>query len=1021
MHFELPPESITARDAHASVKTTRRPPTNTHEKRTAHLQYRKENYTNKYLRDLRRAFDDSDEDKLGSLTPEQWKNSSIKFYIREGKLTKEEYDQYFLRIDANCDGRVSWEELVEYILLELTSMTGAQIVETPLTLNRSPVPPQVFQHKHRESIFQIISSSWTNEYITVSRESIKFWNPYPLTYKRKLPSQGPFSSICTFNNYRLLCVSTTTRTLCFYNLLNLEQLPIGLSASPSSKTIKTMNFNNAIQAMKRLKNTTIPLFNSPTQMIEATLTSVGRDEIKLIIGDDCGFIELYQITMPQRRTGTDYKIDRLVNYELHHRSITQLSALDEQDCYASSSQDGTLKFFIFMHSTVQVTKVFEAGSQIFSFKFFDHQRVIAMCTMGNEPFIWSISPVRRSFRLSGNLNSALHVTDFVSSLGDRYVVTVTTKKEIRMYDSTNFGIRNEFMEAEYLPPENRITSVLFDRSRRILVVCGAYPITWLEGEAKGPRGISHQCPIVGVHYQPDFDQLLTVDSQANFVTWDYKIGKRKQIRTPHADEISDTSIDKSGRRVITATFSGKVSIYNPSSGGLISTIDTNRHSNSSSNHSNLFNEKDADHIQKEAASFDQVSVMKHFTMNGRGFLVTGGYSRIVNLYRETEPSEFDLINHFKGHTGDITAAVFDRNCCLIISGSENGEIIEWPIDVAFKPRKICLEEDTPIECMTIIDHYLFVGDSDGYLTVFSVPGLDEIVQFKAHIESVPYALSSICSCEKTKVVVTGDNLGYIRLWKVNLIPSFSIQPIGMIRAHDGEVTNLSMVGNSSQFFASAGYDMAVRIWENDSLKLVGTLSGESLWNIKNIETWEIESPVDGDPKHFEIPISSRNGSQFEKLNSALSFRSLGQPLLSKLQLNLPSTRNFRTSRDLQKNSINLSQKKIEEEKIDDDDCDEKEDLPVVHFDFEKAKQMFEMIQNAEIGYSDSKSNLEDDFQLMSEKKDRTIIIDCQDDADVNDLLTKVKELQNKKFKTIDDYFPEIKEKKKQIYINPTFA
>ncbi|KAK8866789.1 hypothetical protein M9Y10_009757 [Tritrichomonas musculus] len=1017
MHFELPPESVTARNASKSVKSTRRPPTNTQEKRTAHRQQRNENYANKYLRDLRRSFDDSDEDNLGSLTPAQWMNSSIRFYLREGKLSNEDYEQYFLRIDANCDGRVSWDELVEYILLELTSMTGAQIVDSPITLNRSPVSPQVFQHKHRESIFQVIVSSWTDEYITASREAIKFWNPYPLTYKRKLPSPGPFSAICCFKNYQLLGVTTTTRTLCFYNLLNLEKLPIGLSASPSAKSIKSMNFDNALLTMKRLANSSIPLFNSPAQMIEATLTPIGRDEIKLIIGDDCGFIELYQITMPQRRTGTDYKIDRIVNYQLQHRTITQLSVIEEQNCYASSSQDGTLKFFTFVKDTIHVTKIFEAGSQILSFQFFGKQRVVAMCTMGNEPFIWSIEPVRRSFRLAGNFNSALFATEFVSSLGDRYVVTVTSKKEIKMYDSTNFGIRNHFLEVDYLPPENRITSVLFDKMKRILVTCCSYPIIWLEGEVEGPRGVTHQSPIVGVHYQTDFDQLLTVDSQANFFTWDYKNGKMKQMRTPHVDELSNTSIDQSGRRVITSTFTGIVSIYNPSSGGLISTIDmiTHHPTSAPSGHSSLYDSDDIGDSQGQlnSPSFNQVSIMKHFTMNGRGFLMTAGYSRVVNLYRESVPSEFELINHFKGHTGDITTAVLDHNG-WIISGSENGEIFEWPIDIALKPRKTVLADDTPIECMTIVDHFLFVGDSDGFLTVFAVPGLEEISQLKAHLAVVPYAVSAICSSEFNKILITGDNLGYIRLWKINLIPSFSLQPVAMLRAHDGEVTNLTMIGKTSKFFASAGYDLAVRIWESETLRLVGTLSADGGWDINNEGTWVIDPPVEGDPKHFENLDSDSTG-QFQNLSSILSYKSMSNIVTSRSQIRLPSSMGLRSSRERAKKPDQII-------RYDEDDGEDEEKLPVVHFDLESAKHMFDMIQTSESwGYGTNGQLTLDCLQPPPEKKDHEITSKLQDDADVSDLLTKVKELQKKKFKTIDEYFPEMKDKKKQIYPSLTFA
>ncbi|OHT05309.1 EF hand family protein [Tritrichomonas foetus] len=974
MNFKEPQKS----DKKATRKTLPRPPTNMREKRTAHQKKRNDNYANKYLRDLRRAFDDADEDNMGSLTPEQWDSSSIRFYLKDGKMPNSEYKQYFLRIDADCDGRVTWDELVDFILLELTCMRGTQNVESKTTLNRFPVTSAIFQHKHREEIFQVVISSWTEEYITVSRESIKFWKPFPLTYQRKLGVSGPFAAVCCFKYFQLLAVATSTRTLRFFKIIELEQLPISISASPSTVSIKTMNAESARKVMKTLQDLDIPLFNIPTQMIEATLTVSAANELRFIIGDDCGCIEVFKLTMPTRRTGTDFKIDRIVSKNLHTKSISQLSLIEEMDCYASGSSDGTVKFFTIINESIHVTKVFDDGSQVLSFAFIGHQNVVAMCTMGNDPFIWSLQPIHRTFRLPGNLNSTHLVTEYISSLGERYVLTVTSKKEIRMYDSSNFVIRNEFLEVEYLPPENRITAILFDKARKILITCASYPILWVEGEVEGPRGITHQSAIVGIHYQPDFGQLLTVDSQANFMIWDYNTGHRKTIRTPKVDELCCAAIDQSGRKVITATFNGEISIWNPNSGGLIVTIND--------------------------PSDSQISVVRHFTMNGRQFLLTAGWSKVVSLYQEVTPANFELMNQFRGHTSDITAAILDPNG-WIITGSVTGEIFVWPIDMATKPRKVLLDCDTPVECMTTIEYLLFVGDSDGILTVFSLPNLEQVMTFKAHLAIVPHAISAIISFEQSKTLLTADSLGYVRLWEIATTPSLKMDPVKMVRAHDGEVTHIMMLGTSGKFFATAGYDLAVRIWATDSMSLIGTLSSESNWILKDMDTWA-KDPLENDPRHFhinDVEMSSKLQHKEKALASSRSYVS---------NKNLSNTRSHMSLASAVALTSNKSLVQMEEE--------DEVDLPPVHFDYEQAKQMLDMIQNADTT-PEARSFMDTYPPISSTKTTGSSLPLLKPDIEANDLLTQVKALQERKFKTIEEYFPEMRDKRKYPRSSLTFV
>lgn len=958
---------------------TRRPPTCTREKRTAQQKTRSENYAKKYLRDLKRAFDDADLEQLGTLSLEQWSNSSIRFYIREGKLSNEEFDKYFLAIDANCDGRVSWEELVDYLLLEITCTGTNRKTESLTSLNKIPISAHVKQYHHRDAITQIVYSNWTDEYITVSPDSIKFWQPNPLQYKRSMKIQGPFSCICVFKLFHNIVIATTTRILHFYDLQDLVKLPVQLAASPTGKSIKSMKLEDAESTYGFLKDPEMPLFNIPTQIIEASLTPAGKAECKFIVGDDYGIIDLFKLNMPQRRTGTDYSVHRLTHFQLHHKEITQMSVITDLGYYASASFDGTVKFFTIIENTVNVTKVFEDGSPIQSFSYCQEQRNMAICAAGSDPFVWTVHPVRRAFRLQASYASGNLVTEYISSLGERFVLTVTSKKNIRLFDSNNFVLRTSFEDSEYYSPENKFTAILFDSNRRVFITCATVPVMWTEGEVEGPRGLTHTFPIVGIHYQPDFDRLLTVDSNCNFFMWDYTTGERKSLRCPIVSEICSASIDKSGRRVITATFNGNVTLWNPSSGGHICDITM---------------------IDKT-----QISLIDFFFLNGRTLLVIAHWSKNLTIYREIMASMFEVTKSYQGHRGDISCAALDP-AGWIITGSVNGEIISWPVDSSAKPKYTIFEDESPIESMAVVGYHLLVADSDGYLTILTLASLETILRMRAHTEIVPYSLCIISSHSDSGRVITGDTLGYCRLWMMDNNTGV-IESLKLVRCHNSEITQIIFIGKNGKLFATAGQDYAVRLWATDSMNCIGTFGVGELWNTKEMTTWLPENPVEDEPRYFHNTIDGMDKS----LKSVKSFMSIKSLKSTRSTLSLQSAVALMSGKDL-----NM---------FDSDRTEQSESTLTSHaneseFDFTEAHDLLEKVLNAPpiLDPSSVLDTLDTDTNPWLLE---TPSIKIKSEVQAKDMVAKIKVLQAKTPINYGDAVDGRKNKRhKKIKAAPTF-
>ena len=959
--------------AAATVQALSRPPTNSCERRNVRERTRHHGRLKTFLRDLRAAFDEADEEKLGSLSEQQWKKSALRFYLKDGGIPLDEFSQYFIKIDANCDGRVSWEELVNFMLLEISNARSVQQSEEAVSLSKIPQSPSVIQNRHKTAICQIVQSYWTDEYITVSRDSLRFWQPNPFQFKRKMTDETTgFACVCVFKSVQVMAVAYTNRTIRLYTMYELSRLPVYVSGSYSPTTIKTMRRKDAITAVKKFKEgkQDMPLFNIPTCMIEATLTDCGHGQCLILVGDDNGCVEMFRFTIPHRRSGAERPAERMARCDVHRAEITQLRAIEELRFYASASVDGTVKFFLYGDNEFEVIRVFREDHAITSFDYCPDQRSLIICSTGKDPYSWSVQPVKRGHRLFGNPDPGVLCCNYKSAHGDRYIMTVTNHKDFRLYDSSNFMVRLDFSDSVSYLPEDKFSVIHFDSLRRLFVSCSSYPVIWGEGEVALPRDA--QGPqTIGLYYQKDLEQILTVDSNGRFSIWDYMTGTMKQTRNSVGlkDEIAAACVDKLGRRVLTATYSGDVAVWNPYSGGTIANVPV----------------KDK----------NQISVIRHFTLDGKGILILAGWAKTVSMYREIGPSQFELVRAMTGHGDDICCACLHESGWLI-TGSVNGELFAWPVSAHTTPRRGCVEDETPIEKMCVIGHFLLVADSDGALSIFTIPGLDQVMRFRAHTELVPYSLSAIQADEDSLRVLTGDTLGYVRLWLMNMSVGVSIEPMTIQRCHDGEVYQIEMIGKGGKYFATAGDDMTVRLWATDSMDFIGTFDGKSTWNIRDIGTWKKETPVESEPQHFgkKETDSAREGTPgSQRLKRVKSAKSMGSISLASAAMMLQSTR-----------SINLM------DQMPEDLSDSEKE-----FDFEKTQEMLDNMLNSPlppripIQPSDSLSDLRP-METFRETGSLTM----RSEADSQYMVSKIRQLQEHQPSTMEHFYPDTR--KRQTFL-----
>lgn len=821
-----------------------------------------------FLHELRRCFEEADVQKKDCLNLDQWMNSSLRNFIQDGKLNDEDYKKYFLRIDANNDGIIDWNELVLYLykeieVRELRIDNGAARI-----LHKQKLQPPNRSQMHREMVQHVSICYFTGEYVTMSPDSIRFWSPIDLSYKRSITEPGFFSNFCVFDSLRLIAVATSKRQLLFYELESLTRLPVEVSASPTSQNIRKMNINEAKQTLQLLNGTQMPLANVPQTICSADSLNKPNDYTKIFfVGDDSGVIEVFKIKIPMRRRGTDYLISRISRTVMHQGGVNQISPIDTLKCYASCSMDNTVKFWNFIDSmsgmggTFSILRTFTDNlGPILGFNFSPSQKIIVTFGNSRDAIVWAVSPPRKLFKLGGHYNAIQSITDFITSNDEKYVLTMTNRKEFRLWDGVNFRMVHEWNDNDLQRPENHFSASFFDLSRHSLITCSSYPSKWTEdvsSQADECETLTHGYPIVGTFYTTAFDEIVTIDCISTMKIWNWKNGtlecahkngfdKSELNDKQNSETLSDACIDCSGRRIVTTSFNRRTFLWNFNSG-----TDMPIHS------------------LTEPSSF--VTVMKCMRINCREYYARACWDKNVMLFIENERGVFDPYRVFSGHKSDISAMTeFSEG---LITGDVDGELFEWILETNAPKEKT--KFDASVECLKTIGHFLFVGDGNGGLHVFSLPKLIRILKIpNAHGLKKPYILSAIEIDSINGFLYTGDTFGYVKKWKLSFDPVFKLEPYlpgfdSLKRCSNEEIKTILVIGNG-RFIATECNDLTVRFWvtsinpSEEAELILGYLgffsdinhsksknNSNTGWDVFNIESSLKNDPFHADPEHFK--------------------------------------------------------------------------------------------------------------------------------------------------------------------------
>eukprot|EP00026_Physarum_polycephalum_P001543 Phypoly_transcript_01545.p1 GENE.Phypoly_transcript_01545~~Phypoly_transcript_01545.p1 ORF type:complete len:441 (-),score=105.87 Phypoly_transcript_01545:1901-3223(-) len=131
---------------------------------------------------LKIAFEKADTDKSGGLDMDEFVEAFGEVLGKD--LNEQQLQQLFMKIDANSDGMVSWDEFSTFMILDNQNSRNLSQHENSVELVR-----QIFEDKndprvyHREAIQRIVPIGKRDMYVTTSRDgTMRWWKPAGLRH-----------------------------------------------------------------------------------------------------------------------------------------------------------------------------------------------------------------------------------------------------------------------------------------------------------------------------------------------------------------------------------------------------------------------------------------------------------------------------------------------------------------------------------------------------------------------------------------------------------------------------------------------------------------------------------------------------------------------------------------------------------------------------------------------------------------------------------------------------------------------
>jgi len=702
-----------------------------------------------------------------------------------------------MKIDANSDGSVDWDEFTQFYLLEnqaAAEMTDRTYSERLQEIDPKSCDPNPKTAHHRDMIESILHVNRQEKLFTSSRDgTVRVWHASTLNHLKTFRVSDSWITDAThFEGSNRLAVASIDRSISFYDGNTYEMVPgqlTGLDTSPLC--LGTWN----------------------EQLHE-----------KMLVGDDCGNIALYDVQEKGHEGGSSLSASsyRLTRDKRHTDWVTKVHKYPDLNFMISSSLDGTLKLGELERGrkatrTFGETDKHAAKKGVYNFTWSSTVKVLASCGLERTVSLWS--PYTHKPKpiavLQGHNASVLHVA--IHDEGFQ-LFTCSTDKSIKVWDLRNHKCLQTIHDKSHYRPEDKITAMAFDPHHSRLITGTTKLRTWpLVKMAMRSAKPGHEHPICAALYNKNFNQIVSGDESAQVCVWDMHNGDMVFHFTDlHSSKMTAMAFDEAGRRLITGANDGTTKMWNFNNGACLKEF--------------------------QGDGGQEVSSIIFLVEGNTKCVVTGGWNRKVSVYSDDDGGAMvEPERTIAGHEEDILSIAYSPPNFLATSGYD-GKLFVWNMDSGAVKYTLSIPgaeeldvDQRAVWCLLFLERRsqaLLSSSADGMLRFWNVKEGCIVWEQPARHKNNE-AVVALATDPTNSFLFTGDGFGYIKVWDCcRILNVAALDQTGNLielahwRAHDQGITSLDYIERHS-LILSASADTRIKMWSvSTSGVLLANILGE---------------------------------------------------------------------------------------------------------------------------------------------------------------------------------------------------
>ena len=497
-------------------------------------------------------------------------------------LSDQQLTHLFMKIDANSDGSVDWDEFTNYMFLDNqdTENTTAVKDDEPSTQYKSSLIDffelsNQMRHCHKSQVVALLHLDKHNMLLSAGRDGVvRLWSTTSLAHQVTIlvrkANRGSMHENAAVNDWvtsvsymsrsSKVAVGSVDRGVCIYDL-NTEthkmsgNIPTKRLMVPRTSTMghKKSIFYTSEQLKKLCdKDRTKPA--APISL-DYFYDAVKKREM-LFVGDDTGGVHVF------------YLEERMWQFQEHHTQgatsilcvghtdhVMKVEFIPDLGCLVTASLDSNINVIDLERRRLK-RHFTQHKKAVYSFVWCKHAKVIASCGLERMILLWSPYSRHSIAQLQGHSSS---IRSLIVNDDYKQLISLSTGGVIKVWDVRNLRcVQTIGNEDQVSSGARAIGAVQYVAKHRYLVGATNKLVIWQPAQQFQVQDSSHNHPVTAALYNASFHQVVSADQNADLSIWNVETGHIiSKFRLHHGDQKNKAAVATSAvasiprRRVIT--------------------------------------------------------------------------------------------------------------------------------------------------------------------------------------------------------------------------------------------------------------------------------------------------------------------------------------------------------------------------------------------------------------------------------------------------------------------------------------